>query len=137
MADDVSKTSASTDTRPGPSADTEPHKSIGKITFLEIPVYDIDRAKKFYTAVLDWEYKGEAIANAPAGLHGMYFFHKGDVLHGCFNHMKEGKALRNHNENDPEVLPLLPTVEVADCAETLAKAEANGGKIQWYVAIHY
>ena len=137
MADNVSETRASTPTRPDPSADYLPQKSIGKINFLEIPVYDIEQARKFYTDVLDWECKSEAYPDAGAGLHAMYFFSKGDVLHGAFNHIKDGKAMRNYNEHDPEVLPLFPTVEVADCAETLAKAEANGGKIHWYVAIHH
>lgn len=94
-----------------------------------MPVLDIDRAKKFYSELFGWEVSPER--KPPVGsdcVKGLYFFSKGKTLHGAFMHVEEKYQVVNHAPGNPAAIPILPTLCVLDCAETLDKAASLGGK---------
>lgn len=103
---------------------------IGKVCWLDVPVYDVERAKKFYTEVLDWECNITVVADPAPGAHSMHFFRNAAGVNGAFSHMKEGLLVVNHDKDNAGALPVLPTFSVADIQETLDKAVKAGGQVQ-------
>ncbi|RSM03675.1 hypothetical protein CEP52_007228 [Fusarium oligoseptatum] len=58
----------------------------------------------------------------------MHFFNKGKTLHGAFLELDEPYHVVNNIADRPAALPLMPTLCVVDCEETLKKAASAGGK---------
>ncbi|KAK3196337.1 hypothetical protein K4F52_000719 [Lecanicillium sp. MT-2017a] len=102
---------------------------VGKICWLDVPVYDVERAKKFYTEVLDWDCNVGAFPDPGPGAHSMHFFKNAAGVNGAFSHMKEGLLVTNHNKTSREALSLAPTFNVENCQETLDKAIKAGGEL--------
>ncbi|KPM44594.1 hypothetical protein AK830_g1969 [Neonectria ditissima] len=103
-------------------------EALGQICWLEVPVLDVDRAKKFYTELFGWEFADEPRPGVGDCIKSMHFFSKGKTLHGAFMHVEAKYQVVNHVPGDPAPMPVLPTLCVVDCAESLEKAEALGGK---------
>ncbi|KAK7429643.1 hypothetical protein QQZ08_003838 [Neonectria magnoliae] len=103
-------------------------EALGQICWLEVPVLDVDRAKKFYTELFGWDFSDESRPGVGDCVKSMHFFSKGKTLHGAFMHVEAKYQVVNHVPGDPAPMPVLPTLCVVDCAETLEKAEALGGK---------
>lgn len=107
------------------------------ICWLEIPVQDVSRAQKFYSELFGWECSKDPLPAPPetgGPLKGLYFFNSsrgGKVLHGAFMHLPDDHRVINHDPSRPGAMPILPTLNVDDCAETLKQAESLGGKTQW------
>lgn len=95
-----------------------------------MPVYDVERAKKFYTEVLGWECNLASFANPAPGAHSMHFFKNASGVNGAFSHMKDGLLVTNFDKGNAEALPILPTFNVVNCQETLDKASKAGGQLQ-------
>jgi predicted enzyme related to lactoylglutathione lyase len=99
----------------------------GQVCWLEIPVADVARAKKFYAGVFGWDVDGASMPSAAVGSSTIHFFSKGQ-LHGAFHIMDEGCHLFNVDTQDPRKLAVLATLCVADVEETMKKAGELGGK---------
>lgn len=114
---------------------------MGKICWLEIPVKDIYRAQKFYTDIFSWDcdpepkdpvqYPTSSSDTVDSPIQSLHFFRKGEALNGAFMLGKADHQVVNYDPNRPRALPLLPTIHIEDCADTLRKAEALGGKTTW------
>ncbi|KAF4463906.1 hypothetical protein FALBO_9269 [Fusarium albosuccineum] len=103
-------------------------EALGQICWLEIPVRDVPRAKKFYTELFGWEFvtePGKPVGNCVKSMH---FFNKGKTLHGAFLEHDESYHVINNIPDRPAALPVLPTLCVQDCEKTLDKAAVEGGK---------
>ncbi|KAH6899643.1 hypothetical protein B0T10DRAFT_1352 [Thelonectria olida] len=103
-------------------------ESLGQITWLEVPVLEVDRAKKFYADLFGWEFAPEPKKAVGDCVKALYFFSKGKTLNGAFMHVEEKYQVVNNVPGNPGALPILPTLCVLDCAETLDKAASLGGK---------
>ena len=117
-----------------PSQPTNPHSpppsqiQTGQVCWLEVPVTDVARASHFYTAVLGWESDATG-AGTPSNLAGtktVHFFQKG-VMHGAF-HLRDAAGV------DVARPGSVTTFLVDSIDDTLAKAEAAGGKAVMYVS---
>ncbi len=84
----------------------------GEITHIEIPADDVERAKRFYGAVVGWEF-GE-----PEGFSGYHMFRTGEA---------SGGAIAKRGEMAPERLRIYITVETLE--DACAAAEAGGGTV--------
>ena len=105
---------------------------MGTICWLEIPVKDVSRAQTFYTDIFGWDFPNASSSDpAESPSRSLHFFNKGEALNGAFVLDKDGHQVINHDPSRPQAAPLLPTINVVDCADTLRKAEAIGGKIGW------
>jgi predicted enzyme related to lactoylglutathione lyase len=84
----------------------------GQITHVEIPADDVERAKRFYTAVAGWEF-GEA-----EGFPGYFMFRTGDASGGGLGKRGEavGTVIRDY-------------ITVDDVDEASQTAVRLGGKI--------
>ncbi|KAH7148938.1 hypothetical protein EDB81DRAFT_883332 [Dactylonectria macrodidyma] len=103
-------------------------EALGQICWLEVPVIDVDRAKKFYGEVFGWEFNPEPRPAVGDCIKSMHFFTKGKTLHGALLHVDGKNQVINHIPENPVPCPLLPTLCVVDCAETLEKAATLGGR---------
>ncbi|EXK39493.1 hypothetical protein FOXG_05375 [Fusarium oxysporum f. sp. lycopersici 4287] len=103
-------------------------EALGQICWLEVPVRDVPRAKAFYMELFGWEFVPEPQKAVGDCVKSMHFFNKGKTLHGAFLEHDEEYHVINNNPDKPGALPVLPTLCVLDCEETLAKANAIGGK---------
>ncbi|CAG7560461.1 unnamed protein product [Fusarium equiseti] len=103
-------------------------EALGQICWLEIPVQNVSRAKNFYTELFEWEFNSEPQMPVGNCVKGMHFFNKGKTLHGAFLEHDEAFHVINHDPARPGAMPLLPTLCVLDCQETLDRAIAIGGK---------
>lgn len=114
---------------------------IGEICWLEIPVMDIVRAQKFYTDIFGWNCNSQVVrpsdGNVPAGedcpVKSIHFFNKGQTLNGAFQLMRDDNHFANVDLDRPHAIPVLPTLNVKDCAKTLEQVEQAGGRTQWYM----
>ncbi|CAH0059254.1 unnamed protein product [Clonostachys solani] len=109
---------------------------VGQVCWLEIPVSDISRASKFYEGLFGWQCDLNPVPQAETPtpdcpFKGMYFFNKKDTVNGAFVVMSDDHRVVNFFEDRPRAMPVLPTIQVADIAETLKLAEKLGGKNQW------
>ncbi|CAM1501021.1 Fc.00g101830.m01.CDS01 [Cosmosporella sp. VM-42] len=104
-------------------------EAFGQISWLEIPVRDVDRAKKFYTEVFQWQFSPEKDNMKPVGdcVKSMHFFSKGKLNGALLEHDEKYHAI-NFKEDVPEALPVLPTFCTFDCDETLEVGKRFGGK---------
>ncbi|KYK58024.1 Glyoxalase/bleomycin resistance protein/dioxygenase [Drechmeria coniospora] len=111
-------------------AESARHKT-GEMCWLEIPVHDINRAKKLYADVFGWECQGESMPmpEKVCGIKSMHFFNRGGV-HGAFLAMEDGFQQTKHSKQNKEVLPALPTFCVDECNETLETVKKHGGDVQ-------
>jgi predicted enzyme related to lactoylglutathione lyase len=84
----------------------------GKITHVEIPADDVERAKRFYSAVAGWEF-GET-----EGFPGYFMFRTGEASGGAVGKRGEavGTVIRDY-------------ITVANLDEASSTAERLGGKI--------
>ncbi|KAL4725248.1 hypothetical protein ACLX1H_007395 [Fusarium chlamydosporum] len=103
-------------------------EALGQICWLEVPVREVPRARKFYTELFGWEFVEEPQKTVGDCIKSMHFFNKGKTLHGAFLELDEAYHTINHDPARPGALPLLPTLCVSDCQETLDKANVIGGK---------
>ncbi|RYP63525.1 hypothetical protein DL769_006946 [Monosporascus sp. CRB-8-3] len=101
----------------------------GEICWFEIPVSDLSRAQKLYTAVFDWKCNPDGTPQNSDGVKSMHFFKKGGVQ-GAFLLIQEGYQIPQYGKPGKEVLPPLPTFRVKDCEETLRKVQDNGCEVQ-------
>jgi uncharacterized protein len=93
-------------------------------------VVDVQRAQKFYSAVLEWDCKPSAMMKSPVGgIKELYFFNRG-TLNGAFLVMEEGYHVLNHDSEKSLAMPVLPTFCVEDIEATLEKANKEGAKTQ-------
>ncbi|KAF4949744.1 hypothetical protein FGADI_8682 [Fusarium gaditjirri] len=97
-------------------------EALGQICWLEVPVRDVARAKAFYIELFGWEFVTEPQKAVGDCVKSMHFFNKGKTLHGAFLEHDEEHHVINNNPDKPGALPVLPTLYVLDCEETLAKA---------------
>ncbi|KAF5565476.1 hypothetical protein FNAPI_1638 [Fusarium napiforme] len=102
-------------------------EALGQICWLEVPVRDVPRAKAWYMELFGWEFLPEPQKAIGDCVKSMHFFNKGKTLHGAFMEHDEEYHAINNNPDKPGALPVLPTLCVLDCEETLAKANAIGG----------
>ncbi|EEU44997.1 hypothetical protein FSOLCH5_012470 [Fusarium solani] len=103
-------------------------EALGQICWLEVPVRDFARAKKFYTEIFGWEVMDEPAKAVGDCVKSMHFFNKGKTLHGAFLELDEPYHVVNNIAERPAALPLMPTLCVVDCEETLKKVASAGGK---------
>lgn len=82
----------------------------GEVTHIEFPADDVERAKRFYTAVAGWEF-GES-----EGFPNYWLFRNGE---------RSGGALGKRGESVGSVIRIYITVDRLD--DAIAAAEANGG----------
>jgi predicted enzyme related to lactoylglutathione lyase len=106
---------------------------VGQLCWLQVPVRDISRAQKFYSEILGWESLGsstddQALIDAAPGVTGRRFFRKGDLLNGSFVLVGETHHVANYDAHNQHAVPFLPTFCVADCALTLERVAALGGR---------
>ncbi|KAI5462714.1 hypothetical protein BGZ63DRAFT_423941 [Mariannaea sp. PMI_226] len=104
------------------------NEALGQSCWLEVPVLEVDRAAKFYTDIFGWEIAPEPKPAIGDCVKNLYFFSKGKSLHGAFLHVDAKYQVVNNISDNPAALPILPTLCVVDCAETLDKANSLGGK---------
>ncbi|KAF4979825.1 hypothetical protein FZEAL_4041 [Fusarium zealandicum] len=103
-------------------------EALGQICWLEVPVRDVPRAKKFYTELFAWQFVDEPSKAAGDCIKSMHFFNKGQTLHGALLEVEEQHHVVNNVAGRPAALPILPTFCVEDCEKTLEKAGSAGGK---------
>ncbi|KAF6813023.1 glyoxalase bleomycin resistance protein dioxygenase [Colletotrichum sojae] len=116
----------SSDTQQDSTAAPNP---FGQMCWLEVPVSDPARAARFYTTVLGWECAEAGMPSPTPGIKTVHFFNKGD-LHGGFLLMEAGNQIANHDETNPDRMPVLPTFCVQSIEETLGKVERLGGRVR-------
>nr|RBQ83962.1 hypothetical protein FVER53263_02754 [Fusarium verticillioides] len=105
-------------------------ETLGQICWLEVPVRDVPRAKALYMDLFGWEFVPEPQKAVADCVKSMHFFSKGKTLHGAFLEHDDEYHVINNNPDKPGALPVLPTLCVLDCEETLAKANAIGVKMK-------
>jgi predicted enzyme related to lactoylglutathione lyase len=88
-----------------------------RVVWVDIPVLDIDRAIKFYSAVLDAPVQKEVTAGPVLGI----LPHKNDEVAGCLV-QKDGEKPSGHG-------PLLYLNVQGRLFQALAGVVANGGKV--------
>jgi predicted enzyme related to lactoylglutathione lyase len=98
-----------------------------------VPVHDAERAQKFYTDILGWEplpsnAAEEVAVGARAGIRSMQFFRKGEQLNGAFVLVDAANHVANFQADNKHAVPVLASFCVANCADTLEKVAALGGK---------
>lgn len=103
-------------------------ESLGQICWLEIPVLDVDRAKKFYTGLFAWEFAPDSTPPVGDCVKSLHFFTKGKTLNGALMHVDEKYQIVNNKKDFYQALPVMPTFCVMDCAEALEKVAELGGK---------
>ena len=103
-------------------------EALGQICWLEIPVHNVSRAKNFYTELFEWQFNSEPQKPVGNCVKSMHFFNRGKTLHGALLEHDEAYHVINHDPARPGAMPLLPTLCVLDCQETLDRANAIGGK---------
>lgn len=101
--------------------------------WLTIPVADVDRAKAFYAEIFSWEISPNSVPHPRPGVKELYFFSRGDSLHGAFYVMEDGFHVINHSIGSQDALSVHPSFNVKNCKETLELVEKLGGKTQLYV----
>jgi uncharacterized protein len=84
----------------------------GEITHIEIPADDIDRAKRFYTAVAGWE------INDTPDFPGYHMFRTAP---------QAGGGIGKRGETVGDTLRIYITVDRLE--DSVAAAEANGGRV--------
>jgi predicted enzyme related to lactoylglutathione lyase len=84
----------------------------GEITHIEFPADDVERAKRFYTAVAGWQFAEQE------GFPGYHMFRNGEA---------SGGAVARRGEMAPQQLRIYITVDSLE--DACAAAEANGGTI--------
>lgn len=84
----------------------------GEITHIEFPADDVERAKRFYSAVAGWEI-GEV-----DGMPGYFMFRTGEGA---------GGGIGKRGESVGDVVRIYITVDKLEAA--VAAAEANGGSV--------
>ncbi len=84
----------------------------GEFTHIEFPADDVDRAKRFYSAVVGWQF-GEM-----EGTPGYWLFQNGET---------SGGAIGNRGDSVGQVIRVYLNVEKLETA--VAAAEANGGSL--------
>lgn len=89
------------------------------VAWFEIPVHDLDRARKFYEAVF-----GYSMNTMEMGPRQMAFFPMADKTYGT-----GGALVREDRYFIPSYEGTLVYFNVSDIDDTLEKAGANGGKI--------
>ncbi|KEY64264.1 hypothetical protein S7711_09865 [Stachybotrys chartarum IBT 7711] len=104
-------------------------QALGQICWLEIPVTDVARARKFYSELLGWEILPDVMPGPhDSPIKSMHFFRKGEALNGTFLVMDETDRVRNHDEARPLAMPVLTTFCVRDCDDSLRLVAKLGGK---------
>jgi len=86
----------------------------GEITHIELPADDVERAKRFYAAVVGWEFE------EPEGFSGYHMFRTGEA---------SGGAIARRGEMAPERLRIYITVDSLEDACTAA-AGAGGTVVE-------
>ena len=84
----------------------------GQVTHIEFPADDVERAKRFYSAVAGWEF-GET-----DGFPGYFMFRNGE---------QSGGGLGKRGESVGSVIRVYITVDQLE--DAVAAAEANGGSL--------
>jgi hypothetical protein len=84
----------------------------GTITHIEFPADDVERAKRFYTAVVGWQYQ------EMEGFPDYYMFQNGP---------ESGGAIGKRSESVSDTVRIY--VNVDSLEEAVKAAEANGGRV--------
>ncbi|KAL7944695.1 hypothetical protein V8C42DRAFT_325610 [Trichoderma barbatum] len=102
----------------------------GQLCWLTIPVVDIERARAFYTEIFSWEVSPNSVPHGRPGVKELFFFNRGNALHGAFYVMEDGFHVINHSIGSHDCLSVHPSFNVKNCKETLELVEKLGGKTQ-------
>ncbi|RFU73252.1 glyoxalase bleomycin resistance dioxygenase [Trichoderma arundinaceum] len=108
-------------------------ESYGQICWLTVPVVDIDRARAFYADIFSWETSPDGVPNSRPGVKELYFFSRGQTLHGAFYVMEDGFHVTNHSIGSQDAISVHPSFNVRNCKDTLALVEKHGGKTHLWV----
>ncbi|ABS55096.1 Glyoxalase/bleomycin resistance protein/dioxygenase [Methanoregula boonei 6A8] len=98
------------------------------LTHFMIPADDVDRAKRFYAALLNWKIDPVVPSRDPGGIAAMQYHEitTGPVEPGALN---TGGLYKRHQKE-----PILSFVRVEDIEGVVSKVEMLGGKIMMPVS---
>ena len=94
---------------------------MGNLAYFEVPVDDLERAKKFYTSVFGWKITNTPMPNMP----DYSSINTGKaVMEKDMSQLNSGGMMKRMQPH----LPITNYVEVKNVDETLAKTKKMGGK---------